>query len=458
MINPLESGFYNKKISIGFYLNNSQYGSDIDLSNPMSGNPGIGGTDYTIILQAYSLANIFRNLQVVIFSSNQFQMNSETIQVIPTSGYDELMLLSKEKNIDYLILTNFDINDYVCNLLDRIKIKVISWTHIYIDYKLANLISKNENIIQNVFVGKQQFDYYFDHPIIKKSLVIFPGVPIMEDCLHYQKDSLSENTVTFMGALYHSKYFHVFAKYWRFINDKVSSKLNVIGSGTLYGKHYKLGPLGLASPEYEELFASYLKNQDGHFPSNIIFHGNLGSSKKIVFLSTKVGAVNPTGITETFCLSAVEMASYGIPVVTKNAWAYPDVIIHGKTGLLSRSEKDIPKNIVKILNNENLRKNLSEGAVEFVKLNFNIDSISTQWFNLLINLDFKKKLIYIKPSRPYFNQWKFIKIINAFIQSHTGIPTVSLIELERRLKDAISKSNNPIKKLIIKTYERFIKK
>jgi glycosyltransferase involved in cell wall biosynthesis len=447
-----------EKITIGFYLDISQYVTDIDLSNPMSGNPGIGGTQYEIILLAHTLANTFSNLKVVIFSNNRCQLHNKNIKLILTKSYDDLILFSNNYMVDYLVLTNMDINENVCELLDAYNVKAISWTHVYIDYRQANLIYNTKNILRNIFVSNQQYDYYFDHPIINKSIVIFNGIPIFNQ-MYNKQDSRTKNIITYMSGLYYSKYFHIFAKYWNRIHKKIpSSILNVIGSGNLYNHTAPLGPLGVASSDYEHYFSSFLRDSNGNIPNNIIFHGNLGNEKKHIFSKTKVGAVNPTGITETFCISVVEMASYGIPVVTKNAWAYPDVIIHGKTGLLSNSERGISRNIVKILSNDKLRENLSEGAFEFVKFNFNIELISTHWFNLLINLSMNNKINKIKPSRPYFNQYKFIKIINAFIQSRIGIPTISFIEFERRLKDTVYKEDNPFTRFILMTYKTFFKK
>ena len=68
------------------------------------------------------------------------------------------------------------------------------------------------------------------------------------------------------------------------------------------------------------------------------------------FVSTfRLGIVNPSHYMrdETFCLSAVEMAAHGLPVISRQRHdGLQTTIIHGKTGYLEKNNKDIAERII----------------------------------------------------------------------------------------------------------------
>ena len=81
--------------------------------------------------------------------------------------------------------------------------------------------------------------------------------------------------------------------------------------------------------------------------------------EKYTHLSQSLISVpNPTGQTETCCVSAVEMQACGAAIVTGAYYALLGTVSHGKTGLLGRGEDALAKNIISLLNNPRFAQNL----------------------------------------------------------------------------------------------------
>ena len=119
------------------------------------------------------------------------------------------------------------------------------------------------------------------------------------------------------------------AKAWPKILEEVpDAELFVIGSGKLYDKKSKLGKWGLADERYESTFMKYLTRGEDLLPG-VHLLGTLGGEKYAVLAQTKVGVPNPSGHTETFCISAVEMQMMGARVVSKRCAGYLDTVRNG---------------------------------------------------------------------------------------------------------------------------------
>lgn len=434
---------------IGFYVDSSEFKDGIDFNKIGLGNPGIGGSWYTTLLLALKIAETSR-VHVSLFLTKHIIL-SEKIKLNLCNDIFHAVSLASENEIDLFILNQFSVSENLVKFIDEGNMKCAVWTHIYIDYITANIISKSKNIKVNIFVGKQQYDYYIDHPVIKKSIVIFNGVSINQKYRQHN-DGL---TVTYLGALYYSKYFHVLAKVWKEVVKKVpNAKLNVIGSGNIYNKNTRLGSMGVASEEYENLFLPYLKNEDGSLMESVSFLGGMGYEKNEILIKTSVGVVNPTGISECLPMSVLEFLSFGVPVVTKNAWAYPDVIVHNKTGILYLSEMMLANKIVKLLKDHDLNNNLGKNARTFTISKFDIENIVWKWIDLIHNLNTEEVFEKPKASAPYFNQLKLFRIFNRQLIIKVGLKIPPVIEIERRIKDRIKYSNLSIMKYLMGYYEK----
>ena len=76
--------------------------------------------------------------------------------------------------------------------------------------------------------------------------------------------------------------------------------------------------------------------------------------------------------TETQGLTYVEAMAAGIPVVAKFAPNLAEFIHHGKNGLLVKNDRDLPKNIIKVLTNDKVKNTLIKGGLETSKANSSV--------------------------------------------------------------------------------------
>ena len=433
---------------IGFFLDTETFDDFTDLEKLELGNPGIGGTEYTTLLLATKLANSSK-ARISLYVTGLINV-SQKINLVQSKDIFSALDYAAEEDTDLFVITNFYISEQLVSYIDEMDLDIATWTHIYINYQMADLISNSKQIKHNIFVGNQQYDYYLDHKIIDKSIVIFNGVNIQSENL---RTNQSYN-VTYLGALYYSKYFHILAKAWKSIVKKVpEAQLYVIGSGNLYNKKSLLGPLGVASEDYERHFLKFLTDSDGNLLKSVHFLGKLGEEKNNYIRNTSVGVVNPTGITECLPMSVLELSSFSIPVVTKNAWGYPDVILNGRTGLLYRSERRLSSSITKLLLDRNYNIELGNNAKLFIMNNFDIEKISLKWIDLLNNKN-DLNAFSQRVSKPYFNQMKHLKIINRYLYSKLGVSFPPLFKVERILKDKIKNSSSIFSKVVMGIHEK----
>ena len=85
-------------------------------------------------------------------------------------------------------------------------------------------------------------------------------------------------------------------------------------------------------------------------------------------------AVFPS-LRESFGVAAVEAQACGIPVIVTSVGGHPEVVINDKTGIIVESEnsRQISDAILKLLNDESLRKNMSINGRNFIKDNYEIN-------------------------------------------------------------------------------------
>lgn len=394
---------------IGFWLEDKDI-DGVDLSNPECGNPGIGGTQYMFVLLTYYLNKLFPDLEILLFRYNDNKI-FPGVRCIKIKNH--ILECVEENKIDIFVFGTLGRDDNFYKKLNLYKFKSIAWAHNYISMSDAKSIELSHNIKRLVFVGHQEYDRYIDHNVINKSTYIYNM--FNSDVRSYIRSKNYGLNVTYTGSLTEAKGFHVLAKGWKYIIKKVpNATLHVIGGGNLYNKSQELGKYKIASKEYEEKFIKYLVDDYGNILPSVVFHGVLGQEKINIYQNTAVGIINPTGLTETFGISAVEMEACGIPIVTKKAFGLCDVVKHKKTGLLSRRETVFYKNIVKLLINRDLNISLGSQAKEFVKEEFNPEKISKQWYDLFVDIINNKQNEILPPTFPYIYDFKWIRIIISY--------------------------------------------
>lgn len=395
-------------MKVGIRFEGKELGK-IDFSKLEEGNPGVGGTEFLLIQLSYYLIKYCKDIDIVIYNSNSIILPDMIKQVIVENDVDVLEKV-KEDNIDILIFVPKSRGSNYYKKLDQLNIKSIAWVHNYIDYLSIKQLQKCNSVKRIVFVSHQHYDSYFDDIIINKAVYIYnlvvPGILNKSNC------KLKERTVTYVGALIPTKGFHKLARQWKAILKEIpDAKLYVIGSGKLYDRFAEMGPQNIAEKKYEKKLMRYLST-NGNVLDSVYFCGTMGIEKKKIIEKTKVGVANPTGISETFCLSAVEFEAVGIPVVSYKGYGLLDTVSNKHTGILIKTGKQLKNAIITLLKDDDVNSLYGTNGQLFYKRNFTPEIIINKWGKLFNEVMDDKPCNIIYPTDNKMDDWKWLRIIN----------------------------------------------
>lgn len=416
---------------VSIYLDNRNI-SDVDCSNPLSGNPGVGGTEYCVLLLAQALKKYKPEIKCNLLVEKEGKL-PEVDDVIVTKGL--LEVAEKAKKSDILIIASLRNGEELSqSFFDALHTKTIIWGHNFYYSDYCDRIADCDAIRANVFVGRQQYDRYIDHRLINKSVYIYHMYPSGKIGV---RNGASNHQVTYIGSIIPSKGFQVLAKAWKTILEQVpDAELNVIGSGKLYNRNAKLGKYGIAEEKFEQLFMPFLTYEKGEILPSVHFLGVMGTEKNDIIVKSSVGVANPTGRTETFGISALDFESRGVPVVTIAKNGFLDTVIDHKTGLLVKKTNELASAIITLLLDNDLNTKYGNNGIEFTK-KFSPKKIIFEWvqlFELIIN---DKKIPYRRPENFKENNLKWLRIINhdikAILHIKKGISVISVETFGRNL-------------------------
>ena len=395
-------------MTIALYLGLDD-GSKVDVTCPQDGNPGLGGTQYLMVLLAYYLAQD-AHYTVYVMANRQYELSGNGEKYIHVSNDGDVVPMCKHLNVDILIL-----RDHRKELREAIAssdLKVIFWCHNYVYADFCRYVVKTPQVKCCVFVGKQQYDHYIDNDIIEKSVCIYNL--FNDNCT--KSRSNDSRTVVFVGAIVEGKGFLELCQMWpNILREVPNARLKVIGSGKLYGDT-DMGKYGIAPKRYEQQFIPFITDDSGSILSSIEFLGVQGTEKVETFLEASVGVVNPTTHPETFGMAIVEMAAAELPVATYAKNGFYDTVENGKTGLLSKSLQGIQQDIVRLLKDKRINEELGKEAKKFI-MKFSPSIIIPQWLQLLKGVkNDELPIAYNKAVKPFDSDFKWTRCILRFIR------------------------------------------
>lgn len=159
---------------IGIYINNENI-SSVDCKNLLVGNPGIGGTEYCVLLLAQAYKMYYSNNKVTLFVAKQGIL-PEVDNYVVVNGIDDLPAKAQKEDVDVLVVSavynGIPLPQSFFDDISAKKIKTILWGHNFYLSNFCDKICKCEYAKANVFVGRQQYDRYVDHAVINKSMLI----------------------------------------------------------------------------------------------------------------------------------------------------------------------------------------------------------------------------------------------------------------------------------------------
>ncbi len=260
------------------------------------------------------------------------------------------------------------------------------WAHNSPSFGWLNAAYRLSNLKYLIAVSNGQAAYTSHHPMFARSVVI-PNLLNAGEWVANVSPDQQTNQITYVGALRHSKGFHLLADAWSRIGHRFGGwTLVVCGSAALYAGSGELGPYGLSETEYEQRILSPL---GGSLRSARGLHVKfLGALPKRALrrqlLNSKFAVVNPnwSGSVETFCMSAIEALALGRPVIGGRGGALSETVGHQVGGLLSRSEAMLERNLIALMDDAGLRDTLAESGRARVTERYLPSAVVPRWRKL----------------------------------------------------------------------------
>ena len=367
-------------LSVGFYIDELNIES-LNLTKILNGNPGIGGTEYITIKVAKLLADF--GLDVVIYSPSKILLPTG-IKFKKIKSIEESIALSESTNRILILRLYVSKHSEIIRIVRNYKSsKILFWLHLSPTQKIITELSVLNQVKGFICVENNQRVRLIDS-LHNEKLFTIPH-PAIYKAFDYKALKHDRVHICYLGALVPQKGFHLLSDIWPDIHLKFPKiKLYVIGSGDLYSSdkifRNKMG----TEEKYEKRIFNILQRND----DSVVFTGNLTPSERAkVFEQCGIGVANPSGATETFCLSAVEMQQYGIPVIAAKKFGLKDTIMDKKTGILVGSKTGLKKALETLIKDEALRLRMGKAAISQAHRKYNDRKITSYWISVLQNID-----------------------------------------------------------------------
>ncbi|MCS4055910.1 glycosyltransferase involved in cell wall biosynthesis [Salinibacter ruber] len=398
-------------MKVGFYLRNQSV-SDVDLSHPEKGNPGVGGTQFNFVALPYYLKKIYPEQIEPIIYANSVSLLPSQLTVKQASTSVEAAEHCDRDGCSIFVFRPRQI-DFESNLLEALSAlgcEGVAWGHnIPLPLSQMNALAECESIARLVVVGQERLDQIRDHPVFQKSIRIYNGFD--PEPYHPDEHSVGDGTtVVYLGSLTPAKGFHVLAEAWPSIKREVpGAQLKVIGSARLYDEDAELGKWGVAAESYEREFRPYLSTPDGSVDESVDFLGKMGTEKIPRLQQADVGVVNPTGKTENCPGSAIEFQAAGTPVVSIAEWGLLDTVLDGKTGTLCDTKQGIRDAIVEHLSDKSKRKKYGLKGRKYIQEKFDFKGICGEWLGTFERIEKGERKKKTPITKNLFYRYKYLR-------------------------------------------------
>lgn len=321
-------------------------------SNALVGNPGIGGTQYLFILLFCLLLK--EGYNVTLFSSYHFELGEASLneRIIKVNCFRDVVEQCDKLGMNVLIIRDQDVQR-IKSL--KFRTDTIIWAHNPIDRKNDRLIHKADFIKRVVCVSEQQAINMGGYRCSKKVSFINNCCGVGDKKNIPSADCRNEDNALYVGAFVPQKGTLESIEVWkRVIKKRPHARLYLVGGLQLRGGR-----------KDKSKYCSRLLKATKNYSDNFVFTGVL-NSQEVFELSKKckVGLVNLSHYLrdETFCLSAVELQSYGLPVISRKRFDGLETSLGGsQTGSLLKKDSNIVSKIIEYLDtfsNETIKKSI----------------------------------------------------------------------------------------------------
>jgi glycosyltransferase involved in cell wall biosynthesis len=370
---------------LGVFFDSRRLGS-WDWQAVLSGDAPVSGTDGQLLeISAWLQDHHFE----IHFLSQHDALNSPCAQNVLAGNLAEAVEYSRSAELPVLVFVNHGHPETIRGMqhCQKIRQPSVAWDQNGPDIASGRVAWACSFVRRLVCVSSVQADVARDQRVFKKISVIHNSLP-PRSFVANSALKIEQPNILYVGSLTPSKGFHHLARVWQNVRRRhPSATLVVAGNGRLYDRSSPLGPLGVASPEYEETLMPYAgSSRQEALLRGIDFRGLLSPNETRQLASCAMaGVVNPNmrGAVETFCVAAVELQAYGLPVIGAKAGGLKETILDGQSGYLVQNDSELESKICVLLDNPQIATRMGTFARNWTQSLFNRERIGEQWIRLL---------------------------------------------------------------------------
>lgn len=367
---------------IAFYIDLKRIQVTLEGADLDKGNPGVGGTEYLFLLAVKALNKLHEEDYSILLTNIHFKNADPDLMTDYVPDEQGAVHYCESHAIQNLVFTAVVVGRANPKVFDT-SVDILLWSHNVLNSNRQRFAAETRSIKWVVCVSESQYNNMADTPCFYKCTFInnFISDHFYE---HARVSDYSEQKAVYVGSLYPHKGAHNLLEIWKHVEKRLPhAQLYIIGGANVWYADAVLGSAGLADPYYERVLQKRLDRLS--HPKNIHFMGAEGWGHIDSFISTfRLGIVNPSHYArdETFCLSAIELATHGLPIVSRQRNdGLATTVLSGKTGFLEKTDKAIANKIVSILSNPKMSGDLGMAGRAYAQ-SFTANNVVSKWCEL----------------------------------------------------------------------------
>ncbi len=397
---------------VALYLDNRPFAALGPLPRPSLGNPGIGGTEYEFLALAEGLIGAECDLQLLLTAPQAIAgIHDAAIRVV--ASLREGLQAAARSGAELLIFRPGFAAEADWAALQGSPIPLVAWFH-NLGCHDQGRYEALKTLRRWVLVSGPQLDF-FRHSRLSRRAVVIPNlvaVPPASRGPRTRQQAAQATDLAYVGAITPFKGFDRLASQWDWIAESCpDARLRVFGGANLYNG----GDAAQANDQrvrpdltpYERHCRQLL--QRGRHSDRVVFEGSQGLERYDVLAQVAVGVVNPSGVDETFCLSAAEFNACGIPVVTARRHALISTVPEGIAGLLAGNDQELGRCCVELLQDPERAWRLGTQGQDHVESRYGPQAVLAAWQQLFEELVQGRPAVTIAPQSPWWHETRWLR-------------------------------------------------
>jgi len=398
---------------MALFLDNRRFVALGALPRPSLGNPGIGGTEYEFLALAELLLAAGLDLQLLLTVPQAIDgVAAKAITVVRSLG--EGLQAAVQAGAEFLIFRPGFASETDWPALEKSPIPLVAWFHNLGCHEQGSYETL-KSLRRWVLVSGPQLDY-FRHSRLARQAVVIPNlvaVPSANRGPRSQQQATQATDLAYVGAITPFKGFDRLASQWEWIADRCpQARLRVFGGANLYGggdaaSQASAGNSPQTLTPYEQHCRQIL--QRGRHSDRVLFEGSQGLERYDALAEVAVGVVNPSGVDETFCLSAAEFNACGIPVVTARRHALISTVPEGVAGLLAANDQELARYCVELLTDPQRAWQLGTQGEAHVQGSYGPEAVLAAWQQLFEQVVQDRPALALAPQSPLWHENRWLR-------------------------------------------------